>query len=330
MGTAGIAYETINFTDFNGVSTWGNNSSGATSLSGSITNGQGTILTLTISNISETPTAPIWLYTTAIAGIKGANGNTRLDSFDATPGLVDTTNDEALRLELSISGTAVDSLGLKSLLLDSYATGEIAELSDGTTSTQFLKTVFTEGVVSYDDVLADLTELTKANVGTWKLDIASRDNNNAALNTLSLDEIKFIVGYQFVSDFEVWAQGFGLSGSDADPDFDYEPDGMDNLTEYALGGIPTEDDAATVLPEFGIAEDAGTDWFYYIHNERTDDASLTFTVQLKDDLIIDPTWETAGVEFVGESAVVDDFKSVTNRTDLGSPEEFLRLLIEQN
>ncbi len=330
VGTPGIAYETINFTDFLNQSTWGDNSSGATALSGSITNGQGTIFTLTVSNVSDTPTAPIWLYTTAIAGIKGANGNTRLDSFDATPGVVNTSNDEALRFELSISGTAVDSLGLKSLLLDSFAVGEIAELSDGTTSTQFLKTVASEGVVSYDDVMAGLTELTEANVGTWKLDIASRDNNNATLNTLSIDEVQFLVSYQFASDFEIWAEGFGLTGSDAAPDFDYEPDGMDNLTEYAIGGDPTIDDASTVLPESGIAEDAGTNWLYYVHNERTDDASLTFTVQLKEDLVYDPAWVTTGVEFVGESGIVADFKSVTNRTDLGSNEEFLRLLIEQN
>lgn len=127
--------------------------------------------------------------------------------------------------------------------------------------------------------------------------------------------------------FAAWTLSFGLSGSpDADPDYDYEGDGMDNLLEYALGGNPTNDDAAVVLPEFSTAP-AG-DWFYYVHNQRTDDSSLTFTVKRNDSLVFG-SWTNSGVEFVGESGVVDSFKSVTNRTDIDSA-EFLRLEVEQN
>jgi hypothetical protein len=56
---------------------------------------------------------------------------------------------------------------------------------------------------------------------------------------------------------------------------------------------------------------------------------LSYTVKLKDDLVNDPSWDTNGVVFFGESDVADDFKSVTNRTDIGN-NEYLRLEVEKN
>jgi hypothetical protein len=100
---------------------------------------------------------------------------------------------------------------------------------------------------------------------------------------------------------------------------------MDNLLEYALGGNPTNNDAAAVLP---VSSSDGN-WFYHIHQERTDDSALSYTVKLKDDLVNDPSWDTNGVVFFGESDVADDFKSVTNRTDIGN-NEYLRLEVEKN
>ena len=67
--------------------------------------------------------------------------------------------------------------------------------------------------------------------------------------------------------------------------------------------------------------------FYHVHNERTDDCSLAYAVQLNTNLV-DGTWTTNGVDFVGESVITNNFKSVTNRTDVGSS-EFMRLRIGQ-
>lgn len=131
------------------------------------------------------------------------------------------------------------------------------------------------------------------------------------------------------SPYETWAGSFGLTNSpNADADFDYDLDGLDNLAEYGLGGNPTSNDAAAILPGSAVVNDAGTDWFYHIHNERTDDPSLTFTVQAISNLI-SGTWSTNGVEYVDETGESGGFKTVTNRTDVGS-EEFIRLQIEQN
>ena len=323
VGTPGVTYETFNFTDFSGVSTW---SSTETSTSGSLTNSQGTVLTLTLSNVSDTPTDPIWLYTTAIAGIKGINGNTRLDSFDATPGVVDTTNDDALRFELSVSGTAVDSLSLQSVLIDSYAVGEITDFTDGITSTQFLKTVASEGVVSYDDVLASLTELTLADVGTWKLEVASRDNNNDTLNTFSIDEVKFLIGYNQGTAYDAWAGGWGEDiGSEID---DFEPDGLNNLLEYALGGNPTLDDAADVNPLGAVVEENGTNYLYYVHTEHATDSTLTYTVGTKTDLVTDTTLNTGDVEPAGEGGT-GTYISVTNRTVMTEAAKFIGLEVSK-
>lgn len=42
-----------------------------------------------------------------------------------------------------------------------------------------------------------------------------------------------------------WASGFGLTGPDAAPGFDYDNDGLANLLEWVLGGNPTVSDSAT-------------------------------------------------------------------------------------
>lgn len=122
--------------------------------------------------------------------------------------------------------------------------------------------------------------------------------------------------------YDVWASTSGVTGG---PNDDQEPDGMDNLLEYALGGNPTIDDAAAKLPAISAGDDG---WFYYVHNERTDDDTLTYTVQLRTDLA-DGGWGTAGLSDVEESGAVNNIKSVTNRTDIGDT-EFIRLEIEQD
>jgi hypothetical protein len=88
--------------------------------------------------------------------------------------------------------------------------------------------------------------------------------------------------------YEVWSYTYGLSGDDADEKADVENgglgDGLDNLMEYALGGNPTNDDAAAVSPDTFMAEAHGTDWFYPVHNRNTD-TNLTFTVGATPDLV---------------------------------------------
>lgn len=128
------------------------------------------------------------------------------------------------------------------------------------------------------------------------------------------------------SALEAWAAGFGLFGDDALPGTDYEPDGLDNLMEYALGGNPTEDDAATVAP----ATYADTGWFYHVYDERTDDPALTFSLGSDSDLVSVPAWDTNDVFQVGETAETNGFKTVTNRTEMTTNAKFIRLEVQQD
>ena len=57
--------------------------------------------------------------------------------------------------------------------------------------------------------------------------------------------------------FERWIAGFGLTGADAAPEVDLEPDGLTNLQEYAHGTDPTQPDAASGMTPSVIREALG-------------------------------------------------------------------------
>lgn len=122
--------------------------------------------------------------------------------------------------------------------------------------------------------------------------------------------------------YNAWADPYRLVNG---PLGDDDADGMNNLVEYALGGNPTSADAAAVLPFFQTLENH----FYYIHNERMDDASLTYTVQLSTNLVSN-VWKTNGVEFIGAVNFSNVWKTVTNRISLvGTRQQFVRLKVEE-
>ncbi len=58
-------------------------------------------------------------------------------------------------------------------------------------------------------------------------------------------------------------------------------------------------------------------------------APLTYTVEAGTSLVF-TNWSTADIDFVSDSATVDDYKSVTNRTDTDESAEFIRLQVEKN
>jgi hypothetical protein len=128
------------------------------------------------------------------------------------------------------------------------------------------------------------------------------------------------------SGYGAWTVSYGLIGPDAEPGYDVEPDGLDNLMEYALGGNPTNDDAAAVAPDYFAANEGGTDWFYHVHNRNTDPA-LSFSVGATSELTL-PV-DTNDVEWVGATAETNGFKTVTNRTEMTSDAKFIKLEVSQ-
>lgn len=183
----------------------------------------------------------------------------------------------------------------------------------------------TNNLADFEDFDVDLTGLADHVLSTGEAVVFTftfEDRPDALFVPTLLDNIALMS-----EPFSIWAIGEGLTAGVNDALTD-NPDGdsQDNLMEYATGSDPlTADSAATTWQ----AMDAGTEWFYHVYDERTDDASLTFTLTERGDLVAGPDWNVGGLEFVGESAESGGFKSVTNRTDMGTA-EFIRLKVEQN
>ncbi len=133
------------------------------------------------------------------------------------------------------------------------------------------------------------------------------------------------------ADYDSWADGHSLVGPDRDLDADLEPDGMDNLTEYALGGDPNVADADTYLPSYET--DVAGSYIEYVHRERSDAVSrgLEYNVQ-STAILTSPAWTNdSTITYVGEGAIDADFDTVTNRLDTASGDYYsIRLRIQQN
>ena len=130
--------------------------------------------------------------------------------------------------------------------------------------------------------------------------------------------------------FESWAGVYGLTGDNALPGTDMEPDGLDNLLEYALGGNPNSNDYASIAPSDFLAADGGTNWLYYVHNQRTDDPALTYTLGTATNLTVSNGWNTNDMAVVGASAEWGGIKTVTNRTSTSEDAKFIDLTVEKN
>ena len=129
--------------------------------------------------------------------------------------------------------------------------------------------------------------------------------------------------------FGGWAADIGLTlGVNDDPNDNPDNDGMDNLMEFATGNDPLVADGPAA--DNWQSAEGGTNWFYHVHTERTDDPGLGYSVGAKDNLLYSPEWIGTNVEFVGESSGPGLFKSVTNRTDMGSTAEFIRLKVDKD
>jgi hypothetical protein len=128
-----------------------------------------------------------------------------------------------------------------------------------------------------------------------------------------------------LDDYYAWIGGFLITGTNADLFADPDGDGLNNLTEYALGGIPNLG-SADILPKSETIEDE----FAIQYNRRLDAQvrGLTYTVNVSDDLV-DPDWTTNGVTLAGTETVDSTFESITNSVStIGTTNQFLKLDIE--
>jgi hypothetical protein len=123
--------------------------------------------------------------------------------------------------------------------------------------------------------------------------------------------------------YALWAADWEGIGSETN---DVEPDGLVNWGEYALGGNPTSEDAADIMPTSYRGHDEGTNWLYYTYDRRAGAADLTYTVWFGTNLahgLSDavPVWSI--------SSATNGYETVTHRisTDTGA-NGFMQLEIE--
>jgi hypothetical protein len=128
-----------------------------------------------------------------------------------------------------------------------------------------------------------------------------------------------------------WLSDYPALGSDTNLFDNPDNDSLDNLSEYALGGDPTQADGS-VMPSYSASQEGGTNYFDYVYMKHADAEArgLSYEVQLDDNLVFAPGWTNIGYEVIN-GAISDGFQSVTNRvTTDGEPQQFFNLIIEYN
>lgn len=147
--------------------------------------------------------------------------------------------------------------------------------------------------------------------------VAVGDNytiSNVVMQVMTLDP---------VASYSSWIDLYSVD-TDTNMTADPDADQMNNLLEYALGGDPSFDDAASVLP---ASYDDGS-WLYYVYNRNTNCTDLTYRVGSCADIISGSM--TNATEEVGASvADLYGVQTVTNRMLLGAEsQQFMGLTVQ--
>ncbi len=127
-----------------------------------------------------------------------------------------------------------------------------------------------------------------------------------------------------------WAAYYGLTDTNtaamtANPD----GDGLDNLAEYGVGGNPNNGGDTGYAPVTEMTVEGGTNWFVFVHAERSDAAArgLSYGLERGSDLV-DTNWVGSGIEAVGSGVLNAEFNTVTNRIEADSEAmQFIRLRV---
>ena len=130
------------------------------------------------------------------------------------------------------------------------------------------------------------------------------------------------------NNYSEWLALYPALGSLTNQLDDFEPDGLNNLLEFALGGNPVISDASTVLPKGSTGSAEGTNWFYYTYNRLENAASvgLTYTVRSGSNL---ESGLTNTVPPSSVSSAGNGLETATHRISTDTATEgFMRLDIE--
>lgn len=131
--------------------------------------------------------------------------------------------------------------------------------------------------------------------------------------------------------FGFWVSTYGLTGPDADWDYDYDGDNAVNLSEYAFGGDPTNALNKGFPAESSIVEAGGTNFMEYVYARRKDYSGvLDYTPEFGSNLVI-TNWSASGVVELPVAGEIDPYyESVTNRVDItGKPVGFMQTVVDE-
>ena len=130
--------------------------------------------------------------------------------------------------------------------------------------------------------------------------------------------------YDAEGSYRVWTASYGLSGTNASYSADPDADEINNLLEYGLGGVPTNETVPSILPIFG-----NDDGLKYVYRRRTDaaDRGISYRLETTTNLVSN-LWNTNGFFVAGTAGLDAGFEAVTNQINADKEQLFLRLLIE--
>lgn len=125
--------------------------------------------------------------------------------------------------------------------------------------------------------------------------------------------------------YAYWTDLYPAMGSETGYTDDPDEDGLNNLLEYGLGGIPTTNDAATVQP-IGFADQiGGTNWLVYVYNRRTDAVARGLGYEVVSGESLTDGSITNATQEVGSGPGADGFEVVTNRLEMAPSAAFMKL-----
>lgn len=285
------------------------------------------------------PTDPALVFTVSATAANGDTMklNTNMLTVDSSGRQTDSStgrlsDDEAVTITVSYVDPN-NSLGI--LSMDGVGTywgngaSEVTRLTDAEGNVSDALTAFSNDTSvfgNWGDLVVGLQNLSVDNTDTWSLTFTAANTNTQS--GAGGFRIKYWLGeasdIDFYGDWLALYPGLGTQTNYTD---DVEPDGMNNLMEYALGGDPLVNDAATIMPAHNV--DGG--YLNYVYTRRTDAdiRLLEYNVFSSLDLVFGPI--TNETDEVGSVAIDADFESVTNRVSITAEgAQFMQLKVQQN
>jgi hypothetical protein len=257
-----------------------------------------------------------------------ANGAYQVQGFEHAP--------SKSRISISITNNTGSTVYLDELLFDygkwysdspstvtaSYLEGSL--LVDDNTLIGTYHSSTTGGLQSdYDDFSADLSILPDTSLSPGQHAVFRLEASNAAGQWTSggFDNVAIVVSG--LASQEAWAASYGLYGGDAAGSADPEFDGLDNWTEFLLGGNPVVSDASAVLPLLQSVPGDGAIAMEYVYRRRTD-----YIIETSDTLT-NGSWRKSGIVLEDISDLGSGFETVKARLpDLNGSQRFYRLRID--